>query len=52
MRDIKIWYIRPTSENTHTKGAQTWTAQKENNAERKESFVVRQTCFSVNDDMQ
>jgi hypothetical protein len=28
--------ICPTSENTHTKGAQTWTPQSENNAERRE----------------
>jgi hypothetical protein len=27
---------RLTSENTHTKGAQTWTQKKENNAERRE----------------
>jgi hypothetical protein len=30
--------------------AQTWTSQKENNAERRESFVLRQTPFSVNND--
>jgi hypothetical protein len=42
--------IRPTSENIHTKEAQTWTPQKENNAERRESFVLKQTRFSVNND--
>jgi hypothetical protein len=32
------------------KGAQTWTKQKENNAERIESFGLRQTHFNVNND--
>jgi hypothetical protein len=44
--------IRRTSENTHTKGAQTWTPQKENNAEQRGSFVLKQTYFDVNNDMQ
>jgi hypothetical protein len=44
--------ILPTSENTRTKGTQTWTPQKKNNAERRESFILRQTYFSVNNDMQ
>jgi hypothetical protein len=34
------------------KGAQSWTPQKKNNAERKESFVLKQTRFSVNSNMQ
>jgi hypothetical protein len=34
------------------KEAQTWTPQKENNAEPRESFVLKQTHFSVNNDMQ
>jgi hypothetical protein len=34
------------------KGAQTWTLQKENNAEWRESFILKQTHFSVNNDMQ
>jgi hypothetical protein len=42
----------PTSENIHTKEAQTWTPQKENNAERRESLILKQTHFSVNNDMQ
>jgi hypothetical protein len=32
------------------KGAQTWMPQKENNVERKESFILKQTYFSVNND--
>jgi hypothetical protein len=44
--------IRLTSENIRTKEAQTWTQQKETNAERRESFVLRQTHFSVNNDMK
>jgi hypothetical protein len=44
--------IRPSSEKTHTKGAQMWTPQNENNAERKGSFDLQQTYFSVNNDMQ
>jgi hypothetical protein len=42
--------MSPTSENIHTKGTQTWRPQTENNAERSESFVLRQPHFSVNDD--
>jgi hypothetical protein len=42
--------MRPTSEHTHTKRAKTWTPQKEENAEWRESFVHRQTHFSVNND--
>jgi hypothetical protein len=33
--------ICPTSENILTKGAQTWMLQKENNTERRESFVLK-----------
>jgi hypothetical protein len=44
--------VKPTSGNTNTKGAQRWTTQKENNAERRESFVLRQPRFTVNNDMQ
>jgi hypothetical protein len=40
--------IRPAGGNIHTKGPQTWTKQRENNAERKESFILKQTHFSVN----
>jgi hypothetical protein len=43
--------IRPATENIHTKGAQAWTPQKENNAERRESFILKQTHLSVNNDM-
>jgi hypothetical protein len=35
------------SEETHTKGAQMWTPQKEINAERRDSFGFKQTYFSV-----
>jgi hypothetical protein len=34
------------------KGAQTWALQKENNMEWRESFILRQTQFSVNNSMQ
>lgn len=34
------------------KGAQTWEPQKENNVEWGESFILKQTRFSVNNDMQ
>jgi hypothetical protein len=34
------------------KGAQTWTPQKENKAEWKLSFILRQIYFSANNDMQ
>jgi hypothetical protein len=34
------------------KGAQTWTPQKENKMEGRESFILKQTHFSVNNDMQ
>jgi hypothetical protein len=42
------------SENIHMKGTQTWTLEKENNVEQREreSFILRQTHFSVNNDMQ
>jgi hypothetical protein len=32
--------------------AKTWMPQEENNVELRESFILRQTYFSVNDDMQ
>jgi hypothetical protein len=38
--------IHPTSENIHTKGAQTWTPQNENKAERRDSFILIQTHFT------
>jgi hypothetical protein len=44
--------IRTTSEKIRTKGTQTWTPQKENNAEWGESFILKQTHFTVNIDMQ
>jgi hypothetical protein len=34
------------------KGAQTWTPKKEDNAERRERFILKQTHFSVKNDMQ
>jgi hypothetical protein len=37
--------VHPTSENTHTKGAQTWMPQKANNAEQSKSFVPKETYF-------
>lgn len=40
-----------TSENALTKGAQTWTPQKENNPGRRDSFVLKQTHFSANNDV-
>jgi hypothetical protein len=33
-----IYHSRPATENTHTTGAQTWTPQKENNAERTDFY--------------
>jgi hypothetical protein len=33
-------------------GAQTWTPQKETNVEWRESFILQQTYFSVNNNMQ
>jgi hypothetical protein len=39
---------RPTNQNIHMKGVQTWTPQKENNVERRECFVLKQTYFIVN----
>jgi hypothetical protein len=42
----------PTSGNIHKKGAQIWKPRKENSAERRESFVLKQTYLSVNNDMQ
>jgi hypothetical protein len=36
-------------DHTYERG-QTWTPQEENKAERKESFVLRQMYFSVNND--
>jgi hypothetical protein len=52
--------ICPTRENIHTKGAQTWTPQKEINAKQRERererqrerVILKQTHFSVNNDMQ
>jgi hypothetical protein len=44
--------MRPTTESKHTKEAQTWTQQEEKNAERRESFILKQTHFSVNSDME
>jgi hypothetical protein len=44
--------IHTTSKNVHTKGAQAWTLQKENNVEWGESFILKQTYFSVNNNMQ
>jgi hypothetical protein len=32
------------------KEAQTWTPQRENNVERRESFVLKQMYFIVNND--
>jgi hypothetical protein len=43
--------IRATNENIYTQGAETWTPQKENNADRRE-FCSKQTHFSVNSDIQ
>jgi hypothetical protein len=34
------------------KEAQTWTLQKENNAHWRECFILKQTHFSVSNDMQ
>jgi hypothetical protein len=31
---------------------ETWTPKNENNAGRKESFILKETHFSVNNDMQ
>jgi hypothetical protein len=42
--------IRPASETIHTKGAQIWTLQNVNKAERRENFVLKQMYFSVNND--
>jgi hypothetical protein len=44
--------MAPASENTYTKGVQTWTPKKVKNAERRESFILKQTHFNVNNDMQ
>jgi hypothetical protein len=43
--------MRPTSENKHTKGAETWTPQKKNNSEWR-VFIFKQTHFIVNNDME
>jgi hypothetical protein len=40
----------PTSENIHTKGAHAWMLQKENSAEQREGFILKQMYFSVNND--
>jgi hypothetical protein len=39
--------IRPTSGNIHTKGAQTWTPEKENKEKRRESFILKQKRLKV-----
>jgi hypothetical protein len=44
--------ICTTSENKHTKEAQTWILQKENDVEQIESFILKQTHFSVKNDMR
>jgi hypothetical protein len=53
---LAVWghqpFVSQTSENIYTTGAQTWTPQKENNAEWRESFFLKQRHFSVNNDMQ
>jgi hypothetical protein len=41
--------IHPASENMHMKGAQIWMLKKENNTYRRESFILKQTHFTVND---
>jgi hypothetical protein len=45
-------FVSQTNENIYTAGAQTWTPQKENNAEWSGSFILKQTHFSVNNDKQ
>jgi hypothetical protein len=42
-----LTHICPTGENTHTKGAQTWKPQKENNMEWRECFILKQTYCGV-----
>jgi hypothetical protein len=37
--------IHPTSENKHTKGAETWTLEKESNAEGRENFYSQTYTF-------
>jgi hypothetical protein len=44
--------MRPTNENKHKKGAQLGTPKKENNAEWGEGFILEQTHFIVNNNMQ
>jgi hypothetical protein len=44
--------IRPTSEKICPKVTQIWTTQKENNAERGESLMLKETYFNVNIDTQ
>jgi hypothetical protein len=41
-----------TSEGIYTKGAQTCTQQEEKKKSGTESFILKQTYFSVNNDMQ
>jgi hypothetical protein len=45
---MSLVYTCSTSKNIHTKGVKTWTSQKENNAKGRESFVLKQTYCSVN----